>query len=403
MEQQQQQEVMATQEPRTALHYGPIFSRGFGVMPSVWLSVFYTCPPKPYTSDIHFIQSYTQSAPPQPSPHLLHAPIYSLACLPFPLAPFPLERHSKKRRKRSHLIPSTSSAAAGGASSSSPPATIPAFPEQSDVSTVACPLDPPADLLPSVSAACGASDGSLPSRSRCCPTLNAWILAAYSASALAAHPLPSSGYDLPALPDDSEACIGGVERALRDRGVDLPRVNGTCDAAYCYCGVRLRRLACAGAFVADAAEERWVPAGDAGRRLERDCSRFGFAGCTRCLRSLNQLKSEEKRGIGNATKWDKKAGPTQDRECQLMGVTWLLSKNRTHFLPAATSVLRVLMAADGIGGPDPTSCTLSLDDMPLAVGSDQIDSRGGSSAVRSLHLFQLFLMTTFVLFALFHV
>ncbi|CAL9762614.1 unnamed protein product [Musa acuminata subsp. burmannicoides] len=301
------------------------------------------------------------------------------------------------------LIPSTSSAAAGGASSSFPPATIPAFPEQSDVSTAACPLDPPADLLPSVSAACGASDDSLPSRSRCCPTLNAWLLAAYSASALAAHPPPSSGYDLPALPDDSETCIGGVERALRDRGVDLPRVNGTCDAAYCYCGVRLRRLACAGAFVADAAEGRWVPAGDAGRRLERDCSRFGFAGCTRCLRSLNQLKSEEKRGIGNATKWDKKAGPTQDRECQLMGVTWLLSKNRTHFLPAATSVLRVLMAADGVGGPDPTSCTLSLDDMPLAVGSDQIDSRGGSSTVRSLPLFQLFLMATFVLFALFHV
>ncbi|RWW67523.1 hypothetical protein BHE74_00025045 [Ensete ventricosum] len=396
------------------------------------------------------------------------------------------------------LIPSTSAAAAGGSSSSSsPPATIPAFPEQSDVSTAACPLDPPADLLPSVSAACGASDGSLPSRSRCCPTLNAWLLAAYSASALAAHPLPSSGYDLPALPDDSEACIGGVERALRDRGVELPRVNGTCDAAYCYCGVRLRRLACAGAFVVDAAEGRWVPAGDAGRRLERDCSRSGFAGCTRCLRSLNQvsrlalhpykhgftcigtrvslcknstflwprelgvylhqplaslssdatrlsqnndcskitrptqisvvlssslltslslnslfsfdlcvlwqLKSEEKRGIGNATRWDKKAGPTQDRECQLMGLTWLLSKNRTHFLPAATSVLRVLMAADGVGGPDPTSCTLSLDDMPLAVGSDQIDSRGGSCAVRSLPLFQLFLLTTFVLFALFHV
>ncbi|RZS16827.1 hypothetical protein BHM03_00048884 [Ensete ventricosum] len=367
------------------------------------------------------------------------------------------------------LIPSTSAAAAGGAASSSsfPPATIPAFPEQSDVSTAACPLDPPTDLLPSVSAACAASDGSLPSRSRCCPTLNAWLLAAYSASALSARPLPSAGYDLPTLPDDSESCIGGVERALRDRGVELPRVNGTCDAAYCFCGVRLRRLACAGAFVANATEGRWLPAGDAGRRLERDCARPGFAGCTRCLRTLNQvsfssphlssladsfnsasktasshdissinsqsfvfslvnrsksalistfncsltdlnlrpfwqLKSKEKRGGGNANRPEKKATPAHDRECQLMGVTWLLSKNRTLFLPATTSVLRVLMAADGAGGSDPTSCSLSLDDMPLAVGSDQIGGRGGCSTVRSLPLFRLSLLTL-VLFALYHV
>lgn len=72
-----------------------------------------------------------------------------------------------------------------------------------------------------------------------------------------------------------------------------------------------------------------------------------------------------------------------------MGVTWLLSKNRTHFLPAATSVLRVLMAADVAAASDPASCSLSLDDMPLAVGSHQISSHGGSSAVRSLPFLQL--------------
>lgn len=73
-----------------------------------------------------------------------------------------------------------------------------------------------------------------------------------------------------------------------------------------------------------------------------------------------------------------------------MGVTWLLSKNRTHFLPAATSVLRVLMAADAAPATsDPASCSLSLDDMPLAVGSHQINSHGGSSAIQSLPLLQL--------------
>lgn len=179
---------------------------------------------------------------------------------------------------------------ANATSSSSPAATtIPAFPEQSDVSEDACPLDPPADLLPSVSAACSASVGGLPSRSSCCPALHAWLLAAYSATALAARPLPSSIPDFPALPDDSESCIGGVERALRRRGVELPRVNATCDAAYCFCGIRLRRLSCTGAFVADAGEGRWVPTKDARRRLEKDCSRPGFAGCTHCLRTLNQV------------------------------------------------------------------------------------------------------------------
>lgn len=190
------------------------------------------------------------------------------------------------------IIPSTTAAAAAA---SSPPATIPAFPEQSDVSATGCPLDPPADLLPVVSASCSVSDddggGGAPSRSRCCPVLEAWFLAAYSASALAARaPLPTdAGPDMPALPDDSESCIGGVERALRDRGVDLPRANDTCDAAYCFCGVRLRRMACPGAFVADAEAGRWVPAGGAARRLERDCARPGFAACNRCLRSLNQV------------------------------------------------------------------------------------------------------------------
>ncbi|KAG1342716.1 putative GPI-anchored protein [Cocos nucifera] len=265
--------------------------------------------------------------------------------------------------------------------SSSPQATIPAFPEQSDVAGAACPLDLPNDLLPAVSTACSASAaGRLPSRSRCCPALAAWLYAAYSATALAARPLPAPpALDLPILPDDSEACVGGVERALRDRGVRLPRVNGTCDAAYCYCGIRLRRLTCAGG--ASGAEGRWVPMVDVARRLERDCSRPGLAGCSRCLRALNQMNNKVEGG-GNVTNVGKREAGTRNRECQLMGVTWLLSKNRTHYLPAVTSVLRALMAADATGAAsDPTSCSLPHDSMPLAVDSAQIDGQAASSAV----------------------
>ncbi|CAL9073493.1 unnamed protein product [Musa textilis] len=285
-------------------------------------------------------------------------------------------------------------------SSSLPAATIPAFPEQSDVASATCPLDLPSDLLPSVTAACSSPSASgshlrLPSRSRCCPALAAWLYAAYSPSALAARPLPSAGYDLPALPDDSESCAAGVERAMRDRGVALPRANATCDAAYCYCGVRLRRLACAGGFVADTAAGLWVPAGDGGRRLESDCAQPGLAGCSRCLRSLNQVSRPSlSLSLSGGT-----AG-THGRECQLMGVTWLLSRNRTLYLPSATAILRVLMAADAVGSSDPTSCSLSQDAMPLAVGSTQIDGRvDGSAASGSLLLtpFHLLLLALLAL------
>ncbi|KAG6510854.1 uncharacterized GPI-anchored protein At4g28100-like [Zingiber officinale] len=258
-------------------------------------------------------------------------------------------------------------------------ATIPAFPEQSDVASSACPLDLPADLLPSVTAACASGSGHLlvPSRPHCCPALAAWLYAAFSPTALAARPLPDAGYDLPALPDDSEACAAGAERAVRARGLELPRKNATCDAAYCYCGVRLRRLACTGGFAADPnAEGRWVPAGGGARRLEEDCTGAGLTGCSRCLRSLNQLKDNSSRSSGGTA-------DRGDRECQLMGVMWLLYRNRTLYLPTATAVLRALMAADAAGSPDPSYCELSQDAMPLAVGSNQIDVHETSSAALS--------------------
>lgn len=64
-----------------------------------------------------------------------------------------------------------------------------------------------------------------------------------------------------------------------------------------------------------------------------------------------------------------------------MGLTWLLWKNRTLYLPSATAVLRVLIAADDVGSSDPDSCSPSQNAMPLAVGSDQIESHDASYAI----------------------
>ncbi|XP_072999675.1 uncharacterized GPI-anchored protein At4g28100-like [Typha latifolia] len=241
--------------------------------------------------------------------------------------------------------------------------TIPAFPEQSDVASSACPLEPADHLLPAVSAACRRSADH--KAGQCCPALAAWLHAAYAATSLAARPAPAT--DLPELPfEDAEACAGGADRALRSRGVVLPRVNGTCDMAFCYCGIRLRRLTCPSPASASGGGS-WTPSPAAARRLERDCAKPGIDGCSRCLRTLNQLKD----GVG-----------TRHHDCQLMGVTWLLTRNGTRYIPAATSVLRVLMAADGTKSADPTTCHTAGDEMPLAVGSDEIKGQDGSSAVR---------------------
>ncbi|URD71917.1 GPI-anchored protein, partial [Musa troglodytarum] len=304
----------------------------------------------------------------------------SLCCTRCPSPTPPPSRFTRPRRRRSPpLFP--------------PPPSLPS------PNSPTSPLPPALSTFPPTFSLPSPPHAPPPPRSRCCPVLAAWLYAAYSPSALAARPLPSAGYDLPALPDDSESCAAGVERAMRDRGVALPRANATCDAAYCYCGVRLRRLACAGGFVADTAAGLWVPAGDGGRRLESDCAQPGLAGCSRCLRSVNQLKAKKQQG-SEASGSERKEAGTHGRECQLMGVTWLLSRNRTLYLPSATAILRVLMAADAVGSSDPTSCSLSQDAMPLAVGSTQIDGRvDGSSASGSLLLtpFHLLLLALLAL------
>jgi len=178
--------------------------------------------------------------------------------------------------------------------------TIPAFPEQSDSlagSSATCPLAPAPALLPAVRSACDADDGKLPPRLRCCPALAAWLFAAYAPAALSqrapARPTPAAAaVDMPLPPDDSEACAGAADRALRAGGAALPRPpggNGTCDVAFCYCGVRLRRLTC-GPAPADGG--LWAPAdAAAARRLERDCAQAGTPGCSKCLRALATVRS----------------------------------------------------------------------------------------------------------------
>ncbi|KAJ8460216.1 hypothetical protein OPV22_033142 [Ensete ventricosum] len=258
----------------------------------------------------------------------------------------------------------------GTASSSS--TTVPAFPVAGADNQSACHLDLSDELFGGVGEACvrGGLD-----QGRCCPVLAAWLFAAHARSAIEFRPPPTAedgmdGADRPVMPDDNQKCVDSLQSALERRGIRLPRPNATCDTVLCFCGIRLHQigsLRCPAAFnvsgVGVAAAGNPTPTA-ALQQLEHDCGNASYAGCTRCLHSLEKLK-------GNGS--GERATRMFDRDCQLMGLTWLLARNRTAFIPTASAVLRALLYGAAHLSQEESRCRCSRDqdDMPLAVDSLQ--------------------------------
>ncbi|KAK4781694.1 hypothetical protein SAY86_015796 [Trapa natans] len=258
----------------------------------------------------------------------------------------------------------------------SSPAIIPAFPEQS-AAAVGCPLNLPDDLFHDLRAACGG--GGL-HRSRCCPVLAAWLYFAYSSTALgratatsggpaqSGHPSPH--YDMPLLPDDSETCVDGLGKVLTERGLKLSQPNETCDVVYCYCGIRLHQMTCPEAF--SVGSDGKLHGNENVKKLERDCftggtNKNGFPGldgCSKCLNSLHHITQN----ISDPSKSEDRTSKMHKKDCHLMGLTWLLSKNRTSYIHMVSNVLRAIMLSPD-GSHPPRSCTLGRDGLPLAADS----------------------------------
>ncbi|XP_058090380.1 uncharacterized GPI-anchored protein At4g28100 [Magnolia sinica] len=248
----------------------------------------------------------------------------------------------------------------------SSPNTVPAYPVQTQ--TQNCHLDLSAELFGGVAQACGRNLD----RSRCCPVLAAWLFAAHARSALEIRaPAPESS-DLPMMPDDSQKCVNSLQNSLLSRDIHIPQPNASCDAILCFCGIRLHQISSLSCPAAFNVSRNATPTA-AVRNLERNCRNSSYAGCTRCLESLDKLKG----GQNESRAGNDRASKMFSRDCQLMGLTWLLARNKTAYIPTVSAVLRAIMYS--AHPPHQSKCSPDQENMPLAVDSLEFQKLDGSS------------------------
>ncbi|KAI7748669.1 hypothetical protein M8C21_012555 [Ambrosia artemisiifolia] len=265
-------------------------------------------------------------------------------------------------------------------SSSASPNTVPSFPFQT--AAPSCRLDLSDELFGGVNAACGSNlDWS-----RCCPVLAAWLFAAHArasfevkllnSSSSSSSSSPASIDTMPVMPDDSQKCVNSLQSSLLKRNIHIPQPNASCDAVLCFCGIRLHHissLSCPAAFNLTSASRNATPTA-AVKNLEKNCRNSSYSGCTKCLTALEKLNSEGK----NGTIKDDRRSKMLNLDCQLMGLTWLLARNKTAYIPTVSAVLRAIMYS---AHPHGSKCSPDQENMPLAVDSLQLDKSESSASL----------------------
>ncbi|CAH9071430.1 unnamed protein product [Cuscuta epithymum] len=260
--------------------------------------------------------------------------------------------------------------------------TVPASPVQSQ--SQLCKLDLSEELFSGVKAACREDLD----RRRCCPVLSAWFYAAYAHSALRVIPAPAPSAISsiqPSEPLDNQKCADSLQDSLQRRSVYVGRINETCDTVLCFCGIRLHQISsleCPAAFNISAAGE--VKPTAAVRDLEHKCRASSYSGCTQCLGALQKLKGGGKNGTQKARNGENgRLSKMLNQDCQLMGLTWLLARNKTAYIPTVSAVLRALMYS---GQPlTESKCSPDQENMPLAV--DSLQFQNGSPTASSLSIY----------------
>uniref|UniRef100_A0A2P2JUW4 Uncharacterized protein n=1 Tax=Rhizophora mucronata TaxID=61149 RepID=A0A2P2JUW4_RHIMU len=255
------------------------------------------------------------------------------------------------------------------------PNTVPAFPVQTESET--CRLDLSDELFGGVNEACGRDLD----HSRCCPVLAAWFFAAHARSALQVPaPAPASAEpNLPMMPDDSQKCVNSLQTALLSKNVKIPQPNASCDPILCFCGIRLHQitsLSCPAAFNVTYGLHNNATPTAAVWNLEKHCKNSSYAGCTKCLGALQKLKANKT--TEGKSSGDDRASKMFNRDCQLMGLTWLLARNKTTYIPTVSAVLRAIMYS--AHPPHQSKCSPDQENMPLAVDSLQFEKAPSSSS-----------------------
>ncbi|KAG8475380.1 hypothetical protein CXB51_031891 [Gossypium anomalum] len=250
--------------------------------------------------------------------------------------------------------------------------TVPAIPAQ--IQAQVCRLDLSAELFGGVNDACGNNLD----RSRCCPVLAAWLFAAHARYALEVSAPAPAGSEQPMRPDDSQKCVNSLQNALLSKRVQIPQPNASCDPILCFCGIRLHQissLSCPAAFNVSGFRNATPTA--AVKNLERSCTNSSYAGCTKCLGALQRLKGGYSKNGTQDRSTIERASKMFNRDCQLMGLTWLLARNKTAYIPTVSAVLRAIMYS---AHPHESRCSPDQENMPLAVDSLQLEKAQSSAS-----------------------
>lgn len=97
-----------------------------------------------------------------------------------------------------------------------------------------------------------------------------------------------------------------------------------------------------------------------------------------------QLKGRGKNGTKSEGGGSSRASKMFNRDCQLMGLTWLLARNKTAYIPTVSAVLRAIMYSTH--PPHQSKCSPDQENMPLAVDSLQFGrSHSSASSLLSVH------------------